>query len=338
MSDIASKAGVSRSTVSLVLNDKYAAVGITEETRHRVLGAARQLGYRPNDVARAMVTGRNRVIAFLVQNPSREVPARILAGALREAEARGYAVRVVGREDSFNERVIEQCVQMRPAGVMALYLTPSLNQYLRDEMTRYQVPVAILDSSFPLPGVLRVLSEDTEGCLQAIRHLHGLGHRRIAHISGAHNSGAAALRMEGYQRAMTALDLPIPENYLVHGDWRIETTEAVTEQLLRLPEPPTAIFCADDKTAVIAARTAAKHGKRIPADLSLVGFADLEIAAYGSPALTTISQPFGDLGIEAVRCLLGYSHPVETHLAPEATETLLPCRLVVRASTGPVPS
>ncbi|HVK04615.1 MAG TPA: LacI family DNA-binding transcriptional regulator [Armatimonadaceae bacterium] len=337
MSDIASRAGVSRSTVSVVLNNKDAAVGIAEETRRRVLNAARQLGYRPNEVARAMVTGKSHVVAFLVADPSREVVARILAGAMNEAEPQGYFVKLVARDGAWDERIIERCVETRPVGVMGLYVPPSLNECLREEMGRYRIPVAILDSSFPQPGLTRVLSDDLEGVHQAIAHLHGLGHRRIAHIGGTRASGASTLREEGYRRAMARFGLPVPEGYVQWGEWEIDAAGRATERLLDHPEPPTAVFCADDKTALIASRAASRRGVRVPEDLSVVGFADLEMARYGNPALTTVAQPFADLGAAAVRSLLEAARSLQRGEEPDTAEVLLPNRLVVRESTARAP-
>jgi LacI family transcriptional regulator len=338
MADIAAEAGVSRSTVSLVLNNKHSAVGIPEVTRRRVLRTADRLGYRRNELARAMVTGKNRVIVYLLHDPSQEVASRILRGALTEAEQHGYLVKLVGREGPFDERDIERCVELRPVGVMGLYVSPSITGYLQTEMARYHIPVVLLDSSFPLDGVSRVLSDDIDGIRQAISHLHDLGHRRIAYISGALNSGAATLRETGYHRAMAGLRLPVPDGYVTYGEWKIPVIKEVTERLLEHPEGrPTAILCADDKTALVASRTAQRQGLRVPADLSIVGFADLEMARYGNPPLTTIAQPFAELGSAAVRSLLAASERLDRQEKAETVEVLLPNHLVVRESTAPVP-
>lgn len=335
MSDIAAKAGVSRATVSLVLNNKHASVGIAEDTRRRVLSAARQLGYRPNEVARAMVTGKNRVIVYLVNDPSLEVAARILAGAMNEAEPLGYSVKLVARDGAWGESVIERCVELRPVGLMGLYVPPSLYRHIQEETARYRIPVTLLDSSFPLEGLTRVLSDDEDGVYQGLAHLHRLGHRRIAHIAGWRHSGAATTREAAYRRVMARLGLPVPEGYVACGEWVIETIEEVTRTLLAHPERPTALFCADDKTALIAIRTAERLGVRVPEDLSVLGFADLEMARYGNPPLTTVAQPFPELGAAAVRYLLDAARRLEGGEDHGTAEILLPNRLIVRESTGP---
>jgi LacI family transcriptional regulator len=341
MADIAVRAGVSRATVSLVLNEKHAIVGIAEETRQRVLKAASELNYRPNEIARAMVTGRNPVVGFLVRESQREVPTRILAGALAEAEKRGYSVKVIRAEGEFDHRIIERCAEMRLAGIIALYIYGEPLEYLHHEMARYATPVAVVDSSFPPSRGIRVISDDRDGARQVMEHLAGLGHRRIAFISGAPGSGAAAEREEGYRSALAALGIPTPADYLVHGNWNIPRIEEQTRFLLDHPAGrPTAVFCADDRTALIAARTARTAGFRVPEDLSLVGFADLEMAEYGDPPMTTVAQPFPEMGAAAVRHLLEWTeeHHRSRQSAAPPVEVSLPTRLVVRASTAPPPA
>jgi LacI family transcriptional regulator len=341
MADIAVRAGVSRATVSLVLNEKHAVVGIAEETRQRVLRAASELSYRPNEIARAMVTGRNPVIGFLVRESQREVPTRILAGALSEAESRGYSVKVIRADGPFDHRIIERCAEMRLAGIMVLYINGDSLEYLRQEMARYSTPVAVVDSSFPATQGIRIISDDRDGARQAIEHLASLGHRRIAFISGAPDSGAAAEREEGYRTALASLDIPMPADYLVHGNWFIPRIEEMTHALLEHPAGrPTAIFCADDRTAMIAARTARRAGLRIPEDLSLVGFANLEMAEYGDPPLTTVAQPFPEMGATAVQHLLNWveEHHRSKQTAAAPVEVVLPTHLIHRTSTAPPPA
>ena len=296
---------------------------------------ARQLGYRRNETARAMVTGKNRIIVYLLHDPSQEVTARILAGALREAEQHGYLIKLVGGEGPFNERDIERCVELRPTGVMAVYSAPATAEYLQKELGRYRIPLVLLDSCFPIDGVSRVLTDDVDGMGQAVEHLYGLGHRRIAYLGGSLASSAATLREEGYRKAMAHLELPISEEDVAHGDWDIQKTQEATRQLLRREENrPTALICADDKMALVASRTASRIGLRVPEDLSIVGFADLEMARYGNPPLTTISQPFADLGVTTVRSLLRLAHCREEREEPEISDIFLPNRLVVRESTA----
>jgi LacI family transcriptional regulator len=137
---------------------------------------------------------------------------------------------------------------------------------------------------------------------------------------------------------MADFGLPVPEGYVTYGEWNIATTQKVTDRVLEHRDGrPTAILCADDKTALVASRTAQRRGLRVPEDLSIVGFADLEMARYGNPPLTTIAQPFAQLGSAAVRSLLAASERLDRQEKAESAEVLLPNHLVIRESTAPIP-
>lgn len=335
MSDIAAEAGVSRSTVSFVLNERGGAMGISDDTVGRVLATAKRLGYRRNEIARAMVSGKSRVIGLLAPEPENEVAARILAGALAAADEHRHFVKVIRFDWRLGGDTVARCVELRLAGVLALYVFGEELEHLRDEMARFGVPVAVLDSSFPQPSGVRVYSDDTNGCRQAVEHLVGLGHRRIAFLAGRPDSGAAALREAGYRAAMVRCGLPVPAAYVALGNFEVETAEQATRALLASGEdaPPTALFCADDKMAMAAVRAARRMGVCVPDDLSIVGFADLSMAVYADPPLTTIAQPFAEMGRVAVRHLLA----ARLEKPPITTiEDVLPTRLVVRESTAVV--
>lgn len=342
MRDIAVRAGVSRSTVSFVLNKKHSAVGISEDTRRRVLRTAEEMGYRRNQLARAVVTGKNPVFAFVVPAPEVEVAARLLAGALEEAEARAHTVQVVRLPGSKDDHaVIERCVELRPVGIMAIYVQEPALGHLQREMARCRIPVAVLDSSFPQSHGARILSDDLGGCREAIGHLIALGHRRIAFLGGGPGSGASQQREEGYRRVLAERGIPVPEGYVCHGYWVPERIEAATRELFvdtTGSSAPTALFCADDKTAMVVCRTLRSIGRRVPEDVSVVGFADLTMALFNDPPLTTVAQPFHDMGRAAVTRLLSAAAEMKEEAVLRAPrEDLLPTRLVVRASTAPVP-
>jgi len=339
MRDIAVRAGVSRSTVSFVLNDKHSAMGVNEDTRRRVLEVASELGYRRNELARAVVTGKNRVFGFVVPGfgLESEVVSRILAGVMDEAEARHYAVQVI-RLARPDDEIIRRCVELRPTGLLCIQTGPETLRHLRQEVSRFGIPIAVLDSSPQLEGGSRVLSDDLAGCRQAIDHLADLGHARIAYVGGDPKTVVSRLREEGYLAAMAGRHLPVLGGYVENGYWNAEATEAATVRLLEDPEDaPSAIFCADDKTAMVVCRTARRLGRSVPGDLSVVGFADLAMAAYADPPLTTVAQPFPEMGRVAVRRLLaaaaGETPPPEDPGVPLPDE-LVPTHLVVRRSTA----
>ncbi len=337
MTDIAEKAGVSRSTVSFVLNKRFNGVYISDDTRVRVQEAAEELGYRRNELARAIVTGKNRVLGFLVCAPESEVVARMLAGVLDEAEAHSYFIKVLRlRNNVVDRETIERCAELRLAGVIVLYLNEEMLSSMQAEMSRYHIPVATLDDSLPHSWGARVISDDLQGCRLAIEHLVELGHRKIALISGRPDAGSAMLREDGYCQAMRDAGLPVPADYIQHGYWSVQKTELATQRLLGLADRPTALVCAGDIMAMTACRTARCMGLPVPEQLSVIGFANIDAAEAADPPLTTVAQPFQEMGRFAVRHLLQLIESEETD-ASIAREEVLPTNLVVRASTARVP-
>jgi DNA-binding LacI/PurR family transcriptional regulator len=282
-----------------------------------------------------VTTGRNPVLGFLACAPEGELVARLLAGALDEVEEQGYFIKVLRlRDNTVNAEVIERCAELRLAGVMVLYLGQEQLAYLQAEMERYHIPVTVLDDSFPQKSGIRVVSDDVQGCRLAVQHLVSLGHQRIAFISGASNSGCAALRERGYRLAMKEHGLTVPRGYLVHGQWNIDATRQATLQLLQSPRGrPSAIICAGDEWAMVAIKTLHRQGLRVPHDVSVVGFGDLKTSQLWEPSLTTVAQPFQDMGRCAVKQLLAQLQSPRRPGA--ATNYELPIRLLVRESTAP---
>ena len=185
MADIAREAGVSRATASYVLNGRATAVHISETTRLRVLEVAKALGYRRNELARAMVTGKNLVLGVLARDPGPEPKARLLAGILEESGAHGYFVKVLHhpQEEDIRE-VAARCVEQRLAGVIVDRPSHVAIGALHAELQRYRIPMILADDSVWQPGAVTVTSDDVQGCRLAVEHLATLGHRRIVQIEG----------------------------------------------------------------------------------------------------------------------------------------------------------
>jgi DNA-binding LacI/PurR family transcriptional regulator len=338
MQDVAQRAGVSKSTVSFVLNNRQRADGtISEDTRQRVMEAASALGYRRNELARAVGAGKSRMIGFLATDLAYEPVARMMAGALTEAQDNGYTLKVLRMEHmSIDDAAIQHCIELRLSGVLVVYQEEGSVHRLYQEMSQYKVPVAILDNSISQPWAARVISDDVEGTRLAIEHLVALGHQRIACISGAPFIVSAVVRADSYRAAMTEFGLAVPDDYIAWADWEIEPARRAARQLLNLPAKrrPTAIFCAGDLMAMVAIREARKMGLRIPEDLSVVGYADFKMASLCDPALTTVAQPFEQMGQIAVQQLWSYGKGDEPG-REKTNECIVPTQLVVRDSTAP---
>ncbi|HEY3333107.1 MAG TPA: LacI family DNA-binding transcriptional regulator [Capsulimonadaceae bacterium] len=339
ISDIAEKAGVSRATVSYVLNKRSTAVRISEETRRRVVETASALGYRRNELARAVTTGNSRMLGFWVMQSQHEPVAHVLAGAMQEADSHDYFIKMLGFDNSaIGQRIVEQCVEWRLSGIIAIHAPVVALDNLQPMIAESAIPMVIVDSQGPRRGSIHVTSDQTLGVRQIIEHLASLGHRKITYVTGgsSEHEMLSHRRAEAYAAAMAAVGLEQNVN-VVYGEWDADVTRAETRRMLALPtdDPmrPTAVACWSDLTAMLVIQTAAKMGVRVPDNLSVAGFDDLAGAELYNPPLTTIAQSFGEMGRIAVRRLLRCIDEESASGSP--AEETLPTRLVVRASTGP---
>lgn len=331
MSDIAAKAGVSQATVSYVLNQRGADMRICAETRERVLVVAAELGYRRNENARTMVTGRSYNFALMTQGPQDELAIRIMVGAQEVADENGYVMKLfpVTAKMDFRTR-IDRCMEQRIAGVLAVNITPEAMRYLNQEAKRFSVPAVLLDDAPPSRDNLRIIADNAMGVRQAMQHLVGLGHRRIAFVSAHLPSPPADAREAFFHEIAAQLGM---ETRRIETNWHDGVIiERGVRQLFAEPDwKPTALLCAGDKIAMVALRTARRMGLRVPEDVSVVGFANMAMSQYADPPLTTVAQPFEEMGRRAVSYLLeqigrGVNLPLQ--------DILLPTELIVRESTA----
>lgn len=339
---IAKRLGVSRQLVGFALGGGGT---IAEKTRQEILAAAAEMGYHRNEIARAMVTGRNPVLGFLGEEPETENVARMLAGALDGADEGDYTLKLLRLDLDYTEieETLRRCLELRLAGIITVNIREEAFERLRQELARRQIPLAVLEGNPPHPGEIRVISDDVQGCRAAVSHLYELGHRRIGIVSALHGPWVVDVRESAFQQAIQDVGLTLPPDWLVYGDWgRYPMTADAANALLDSPSgPPTAICCIDDKTALTVLRILRKRGLNVPRDISVVGYADLNFAEFADPPLTTVAQQFGEMGHTAVRLLLERLHRRETTDAETdnaAMDAAIPTRLIIRESTAPPPS
>lgn len=349
MSDIAARAGVSASTVSLVLNDRHVAVRISEATRQKVLGAANEMGYRVNHQARAMRTSNTRTIGIVGGDLCSEQVGGMLSGILEEVNRQDYTLKILPAQgDEGQRQMIRRASELRVMGVVGLHLSTRMIEEFRVEAQSCNYPLVLLDTYDSFTEVPQVVSDDENGVSAVVDHLRELGHGRIAMVSGAGNSALTPLREAAFEAAMARCKLDVPRGFIARGDY-VEPAPSVqaVQRLLSLPPAtrPTALFCGGDLIALAALQVARGMKLEVPRDLSIVGFADMSVAAFASPALTTVHQPFRDMGRLAARRLLEAS--ADENLCPECEEIvshrresfeLLPTRFIERQTTGPAPT
>ena len=324
MADVARLAGVSQQTVSRVLNDSP---HVRADTRARVLEAVRKLEYRPNRLARALVTGRTRTLGVVSFETTLHGPASTLLGIERAAHDAGYVVSIasIGSLESASvagaiERLSEQAVD----GILVIAPQESAAQALRH--LRSDVPVVATEAGAH-DGVPLVAVDQVAGARAATRYLLDLGHPTVWHISGPLDWYEARDRIDGWRATLVdAGALPPP---VLAGDWSARSGYELGLRLARQPGV-SAIFAANDQMALGVIRALHERGLRIPADISVVGFDDIPEAAYFTPPLTTVRQNFNEVGRRALLTLLAQ---LDDGARSGTRETIAP-ELVIRASTS----
>ncbi|HZB02551.1 MAG TPA: LacI family DNA-binding transcriptional regulator [Actinomycetota bacterium] len=324
--DVASLAGVSKTTVSHVISGNRP---VSTETRSRVETAIADLGYRPDGVARSLRTRRTHVVALIIPditNPFYPVLSRGLEHALAETGYRTF----ICSSDGDTERELDFLAEVFDRRVDGIVLD-SFHIGVDDVMsiTRGGVPMVWIGGSPGAhPGVDSVRPDDEHGAFEATMHLVEHGHRAIAIVDGPAGSGTS--RRNGYLRALETAGIQPPSTHLVRSDWTREGGASALRRLLRSDPRPTAIFCSNDRSAIGVIDAAHERGLGLPDDLAVVGFDDIEEAAMTTPPLTTVRNPAFETGEEAGR-LLG--ERMSGAYRGAARDVQLPATLVVRASS-----
>jgi DNA-binding LacI/PurR family transcriptional regulator len=325
MTDVAHLAGVSHQTVSRVLHDSPHVSG---DTRERVLAAIRQLDYRPNSVARALVTGRSRTLGVVTFDTTLYGPASTLLGIEQAAHDAGYAVSITSLR-ALNRGTVQDAIQLlRDQGVDGVAVIAPLSAGA-DALQHVKADFAVVAvQAGPSASVPVATVDQALGAAAATRHLLSLGHRTVWHLAGPSDWKEAEERVEGWRSSLEEVGAPVPT--LLRGDWTPRSGYELGERLLQIPEL-SAVFVANDQMALGLLRRLREAGREVPRDLSLVGFDDIPEAAYFTPPLTTVRQDFAELGRRCLRVLLGR---IEGKKVP--TRVVVAPELVVRDSTGPV--
>jgi DNA-binding LacI/PurR family transcriptional regulator len=333
INDVASAAGVSKGAVSFALNDRP---GLAPHTRARILEVAEQLGWTPSPRARALSVSKALAVGLVVARPSEVLRAdaffpSFIAGLETVLSRRGHALllQVAEHDDAETYRRLAKEGRVDGVFVTDLYVDDRRPALLAE----LGLPAVVVGPPGP-PGddVASTLGvDDRPGIRAAVQHLIGLGHRRIAHVSGPHAMVHGRSRLIAWEE--TLREAGLPADLSVEADFSAESGAAATRALLDLAEPPTAIVFANDLMAMAGLSVAAARGVDVPGRLSVTGYDDMEISAHLQPELTTVSTDVVAWGRAAATRLL------ELIDARPLTPVDLPTgRLVVRASTGPPPT
>jgi LacI family transcriptional regulator len=327
ISDVAIRAGVGEATVSRVLNGSAL---VREATRQRVQAAIEDLDYRPSPIARSLSRGRAMTLGVIAPFFVRPSAVERLQGAEADFTQAGYDTVLynVSTPEQITEQ-FENVARSRVDGILVISVPPPPREL--DRLLASTTPVVLVDVR--RSGLSHVYTDDVEGGRLATRHLLQLGHRRIAFVGdfsdNPYGFTSSAHRCAGFEDAMSQAGLEVPPEYVKEGEHSREDAVRLASELLALPRPPTAIFAASDTQAFGVLEAAVDAGVEIPGRLSVIGFDDIEVAAY--VGLTTVRQPLMYSGARGARLLIDIAGGA--HL-PEPVVEKLDLELAERRTTA----
>ena len=320
--DIAKEAGVAPSTVSRALNDHPR---ISSETKALIQNLAKAMRYVPSTVARSLVAKQSATIGVAITDLFDPYYAGLMTGIEEAAAAHNFQV-ILSSFYRDPDRELAVVYDFLRRGMDGVIITGSYidNTYLSPDNNFFK-PIVIANShTYPFS----VAVDRITGTKKVIEHLVELGHRRIAHVTQLMDGMD---RLDGYRAALQQHNIPINEALIVKCDGGIIGGIKAAPYLLDLPQPPTAIFCFNDLTAIGVINALRERGLNVPRDISVVGFDDLEMSTYYHPALTTVRQPTHQIGKRAVKMLLRLINGDST-----VNAEVVPSELIIRESTAPV--
>ena len=327
ISDVARRAGVSTVTVSRVINGGS---NVKPATRDKVQQAIEEMHYLPNVAARSLRSKRTYTLALLVPDITNSFWTTVARGIEDEAQNGGYSVLLCNTDEDPAKQLRYQdvIISQRVDGVIITpYDSDARNlARLRDR----KIPIVVIDRRIDGWDVDTVSSDSVAGAQTLVKHLIGLGHQRIAVISGPSSTSTAHDRVTGYRIALVEAGIPIDAGLIKLGEFKALSGEELTYQLLAETPRPTAIFAANNAIAIGVIKAAEKRGLRIPQDLALVCFDDLPNLSLVLPFLTVVVQPAYEIGVRAAQLLLSR---IEGQ-AVQPRHVSLPTRLIVRYSCG----
>ena len=321
--DVASLAGVSHQTVSRVINNSER---VLPETKAKVQTAIKELGYRPNTIARSMVKGHTSTIGCITPDIINPVFNNIVQAAQKEARQQGFFM-LIGNADTSEEtrQLLDELLNRMVDGLMVLNPQDDERYKFFEPLIEKGVPVVYLKNLPENKCVSSVTCDDFTGGYMATKYLLDLGHTNIATIYGPDNEECTKDRIGGYIKAMEEAGLMPDPELRTEGDWTAESGEEAIQRLLDLGKPLSAIFVQNDRMACGVVRRLSESGYDVPGDISIIAYDDIPMASYTYPALTTIRQPLEQFGIEAANIIInkinnGKSEPVNIRLKPELVE------------------
>jgi len=329
MSEVAERAGVSVTTVSHVVNQTRP---VSPELTNRVQAAMQELGYQPNRLARSLRLGKTLTIGMIIPDGVNPFFAEVARGIEDTGFEHGYSV-ILCNSDGDLEKELHYTKVLNAKRVDGIiFVAVGVSHEHIQMLQARKLPVVVVDREIPGVNVSTVITDNQKGGWLATNHLIELGHRRIACIAGPNNLTPSAARVTGYQQALKEHNIELNETLILRGDFQYQSGYRLMKQLLENETVPTAVFACNDLMATGALCAVVEMGFRVPEDISIVGFDDIDLASYTTPPLTTIRQPKYEMGVFAVGLLLDQIK--DTNPKPE--RHILDTELVTRKSSAAV--
>ncbi|MTH54135.1 substrate-binding domain-containing protein [Bacillus mangrovi] len=326
--DVAKKAGVSSTTVSKALNNYP---DVSEKTKNVILTVAAEMGYLPNSHAQSLSTKKTWSVGVMFTEDNgvgmkHPFFNAVIESFRKHAENEGYDLVFPSRNLRNRNTSYLEYFQYRGVDGIIIICSDQNDPFVL-EVLDSSIPIVVIDMDKVNSSVVH--SDNVTGGEKAVEYLLSLGHRKIAHISGAPDTFSGSARIQGYRNAMSRAQLEIPEDYLVDGGmFSVREGQEAMEKLLTLPDRPTAVFAAGDLLAIGAMEAIKKAGLTVPEDISVIGFDDIEMAEFLSPKLTTVKQDTDEIGKQAVHLLVNQMNQKKKSLMSE----MVPVTLIERES------
>ena len=329
MKQVAEKSGVSTTTVSHVINGTRL---VSTDARDRVLQVIKDLHYIPSAVARSLKNDKTHTLGMLVPNSSNPYFAELIQGIEDTCFMLGYNIILCNSYDDLKKQVdyIRVLLEKRIDGL--ILVSSGSDRELTKLLLSEKTPKVLVDREVTGMSADFVETDHEHGGYLATKYLTDLGHRAIACVAGPKNVLSSSARVEGYKRALREAKIKPNADWVVYSDFTSKGGFSAFQKLIALPEMPTAIFASNDLMAIGGICAASQGGKRIPEDLSVIGYDDIALASFCNPPLTTIVQPKHELGVITARVLVARINDKNLPLRREILEP----SLVIRQSTAPL--
>lgn len=333
MRDVAKAANVSQSTVSRILSpaSSKSKVPISEETKGKVLEVVKELGYQPNQYARSLRGQKNHVIGMLIADISNPFYHPMVRAVQDVASQYHYGV-MIANSDHLREKEMLFCESLLRRPVDGAIMIPYhlTDDDLQNLKARTGMAISAVGNHVQHPDVDVVYADDAKASYEAVQWLiEQRKHERIAMICASHQFPVIIRRYGAFQRAMADAGLSVPPEYVVEGDWSVESGRRAITTLLALPKPPTAVFAASDTIAIGALAAAEEMNYRVPEDIAIIGFDDIPAASWVRPQLSTVAQFPGEMGTLLAKALF---ERIRGEYNGPSRRFEVPCRFFERAS------